>query len=89
MRDEECIRPGDPTPETLLAKFDSHFGNHAHYLSRQTSRSDKTLTPRDFRLKHYAGDVSAPAACACPSRVHEQLIQVVGRCGPHIAAYVI
>ena len=55
--DEECLRPGDPTAETLLAKFNGHFGSHAHYLSRETSRSDKTLGVKDFRLKHYAGDV--------------------------------
>ena len=55
--DEECLRPGEPTAETLMAKFNGHFGNHAHFLSRETSRSDKTLGTKDFRLKHYAGDV--------------------------------
>ena len=55
--DEECLRPGDPTALTLLEKFNAHFGNHKHYVSRATSRSDKTLGVHDFRLKHYAGDV--------------------------------
>jgi hypothetical protein len=55
--DEECLRPGEPTAETLIAKLNGHFGNHAHYVSRETSRSDKSLGVRDFRLKHYAGDV--------------------------------
>jgi len=57
--DEECLRPGKATDETLLQKFDFHCLEHPHYESRASKhlRSDHTL-PRDhFRLQHYAGKV--------------------------------
>ena len=59
--DEECLRPGEATTETLMDKFNAAYQNHRHYVSRETARSDKTLGPLDFRLKHYAGDVQYAA----------------------------
>eukprot|EP01137_Pigoraptor_chileana_P033118 Opistho-2@23554 len=57
--DEECLRPGDPTDADFLRKLDERQGKHAHYMSRQTNKSEKTLQPNlEFRLKHYAGDVT-------------------------------
>ena len=41
--DEECLRPGEATDLTYLDKLNSRFKGHAHYESRETSRSDKTL----------------------------------------------
>ena len=55
--DEECIRPGDVTQFTLMEKFNESFGSHAHYQSRGTNKTDKTLGDDVFRLRHYAGDV--------------------------------
>lgn len=57
--DEECLRPGQATDETLLYKFDQRCIHHAHYESRASKehRSDRTLTDKQFRLVHYAGKV--------------------------------
>ena len=43
LLDEECLRPGDATDQTYLDKLNSRFRGHAHYESRETSRSDKSL----------------------------------------------
>jgi len=56
--DDECLRPGDATDSTLLERLNNRFKGHAHYESRETSRSDKSLHLDMFRLKHYAGEVS-------------------------------
>lgn len=31
--DDECLRPGDPTDKTLLAKLDNTLSYHDHYIS--------------------------------------------------------
>lgn len=33
--DEECLRPGDPTDSTMLAKMDRTFNKHKHYISHE------------------------------------------------------
>ena len=55
--DEECMRPGEATDMTYLAKLNNRFKGHAHFESRELKVSDKTLPHDAFRLKHYAGDV--------------------------------
>lgn len=57
--DEECLRPGQATDDTLLHKFNQRCLNHAHYESRASKHllSDKTLQKDQFRLIHYAGKV--------------------------------
>jgi len=57
--DEECLRPGETTPETLMSKFNAGFANHAHYESRGTNLQKLREMPNtSFRLKHYAGEVT-------------------------------
>lgn len=49
--DEECLRPGDPTDATLLAKMNSHLSHHKHYISHEKA---------DIQLQKVMGrDVSA------------------------------
>ncbi len=57
--DDECLRPGQATDETLLAKFDKLCLSHGHYESRASKeyRNDHTLDRDQFRLVHYAGKV--------------------------------
>jgi len=55
--DEECLRPGDVTPLTLMDKLNTSFGAHPHFESRGTNKNERVLTDYEFRLKHYAGDV--------------------------------
>lgn len=33
--DEECLRPGDPSDISLLAKLDKELGHHERYISHQ------------------------------------------------------
>ena len=57
--DEECLRPGQATDETLLQKFNQRCLQHAHYESRASKHllSDHTMERDQFRLIHYAGKV--------------------------------
>ena len=59
MLDEECLRPGDVTDQTFLAKLEAAYGGHEHFESRNDSRflTDKSLPHEAFRIQHYAGKV--------------------------------
>jgi myosin-1 len=62
--DEECLRPGNVSDKTFLEKLNQrHSGTlksscSEFYESKELNRTDKTLTNEQFRLKHYAGNVS-------------------------------
>ncbi|KAG8200588.1 hypothetical protein JTE90_000658 [Oedothorax gibbosus] len=58
--DEECLRPGDPSDATFLSKLESVVGKHRHFLSHSTANNKlrKTIDRNEFRLVHYAGDVT-------------------------------
>ncbi|XP_078362990.1 unconventional myosin-Ic-like [Oculina patagonica] len=58
--DEECLRPGDVSDMTFLDKMEKTIGEHAHFVSHATSgySERKTIQREEFRLKHYAGDVT-------------------------------
>ena len=60
MLDEECLRPGNVSDDTLLEKLNQNCWNHKHYESRgcRKAQSDKTLPHDAFRLMHYAGAVT-------------------------------
>ncbi|NWI99817.1 MYO1A protein, partial [Crypturellus undulatus] len=62
MLDEECLRPGAVSPDTLLGKLDQVCGGHGRYESRDTQSArrlhDTSLPPRAFRIHHYAGKVT-------------------------------
>lgn len=60
IMDEECLRPGDPTDMTLIEKMNKNFGYHKHYISHEKSdtKTQKTMGRDEFRLIHYAGDVT-------------------------------
>ncbi|XP_058152650.1 unconventional myosin-Ig [Dasypus novemcinctus] len=57
--DEACSSAGSVTDRIFLQALDTHHRHHAHYTSRQLCPTDKTMEfGRDFRIKHYAGDVT-------------------------------
>ena len=60
LLDEECLRPGNTSDLTFLAKLNDRCAGHPHYESRncRKNQSDKTLPHDAFRLCHYAGNVS-------------------------------
>ncbi|NWI63072.1 MYO1G protein, partial [Todus mexicanus] len=59
LLDEACLAAGTVTDRLFLASMDARLGHHPHYSSRKLCPTDKTMEfNRDFRIKHYAGDVT-------------------------------
>ncbi|GMS88608.1 hypothetical protein PENTCL1PPCAC_10783 [Pristionchus entomophagus] len=56
--DEACASIGKVTDTVFLKELDKAFGGHKHYSSRGVNLSDKTLKHEQFRITHYAGDVT-------------------------------
>ncbi|KAK7830010.1 hypothetical protein U0070_003465 [Myodes glareolus] len=56
--DDACMNVGKVTDGMFLEALNSKLGKHGHFSSRKTCASDKSLEfDRDFRIRHYAGDV--------------------------------
>ncbi|NXO01409.1 MYO1G protein, partial [Rhinopomastus cyanomelas] len=59
LLDEACLAVGTITDSLFLSSMDTRLGQHPHYTSRKLCPTDKTMEfDRDFRIKHYAGDVT-------------------------------
>ncbi|XP_044275440.1 unconventional myosin-Ig-like isoform X1 [Varanus komodoensis] len=57
--DEACLTAGQVTDALFLESMNARLGKHPHYASRKVNPTDKTMEfGRDFRIKHYAGDVT-------------------------------
>ncbi|XP_047447962.1 unconventional myosin-Ih [Mugil cephalus] len=58
--DEECLRPGEATDLTFLERLEEKMGNHPHFVTHKLAdkMTRKTLERGDFRLLHYAGEVT-------------------------------
>ncbi|XP_063159287.1 unconventional myosin-Ig [Candoia aspera] len=57
--DEACLTVGKITDALFLESMDARLGKHPHYTSRKLDSADKSMEyGRDFRIKHYAGDVT-------------------------------
>uniref|UniRef100_A0A3Q1CG99 Myosin IHb n=1 Tax=Amphiprion ocellaris TaxID=80972 RepID=A0A3Q1CG99_AMPOC len=60
LLDEECLRPGEATDITFLEKMEEKIGGHPHFVTHKLGdqKTRKTLDRGDFRLLHYAGEVT-------------------------------
>lgn len=60
IMDEECLMPGETNDKTFLDKLNHHLRDHPHYISHEKAPThiQKTMSRNDFRLVHYAGDVT-------------------------------
>ncbi|BFY98224.1 hypothetical protein BsWGS_01264 [Bradybaena similaris] len=57
--DEACLNVGKVTDEMFLDALAQKLGKHDRFTCRKLDPADKTLEHhRDFRIKHYAGDVT-------------------------------
>ncbi|KAL8164684.1 UNVERIFIED_CONTAM: Unconventional myosin-Ig [Gekko kuhli] len=57
--DEACLTAGKVTDALFLESMNSRLRKHPHYTSRKVDPTDKSMEfGRDFRIKHYAGDVT-------------------------------
>uniref|UniRef100_A0A8B9TNK9 Unconventional myosin-Ic n=1 Tax=Anas platyrhynchos TaxID=8839 RepID=A0A8B9TNK9_ANAPL len=65
--DEECLRPGDATDTTFLEKLEETVKNHPHFLTHKLAdqKTRKSLGREEFRLLHYAGEVTYSVAGKC------------------------
>uniref|UniRef100_A0A8C9ESP1 Unconventional myosin-Ic n=1 Tax=Pavo cristatus TaxID=9049 RepID=A0A8C9ESP1_PAVCR len=68
--DEECLRPGDATDTTFLEKLEETVKNHPHFLTHKLAdqKTRKSLGREEFRLLHYAGEVTYSVAGKCVPR---------------------
>ncbi|TDH12832.1 hypothetical protein EPR50_G00050340 [Perca flavescens] len=73
-KDEECLRPGDVTDLTFLERLEEKMGNHPHFVTHKLAdkMTRKTLERGDFRLLHYAGEVTY---CVVGKRNHNVATQ--------------
>lgn len=46
LMDEECLRPGEPTDKSFLAKMNENLSSHEHYISHKKAGKDlqKSMT---------------------------------------------
>lgn len=60
LLDEECLRPGETSDATFLEKLNDQLATHRHFISHRTASTavQKTMGREEFRLIHYAGDVT-------------------------------
>ncbi|EJD75473.1 CBR-HUM-5 protein [Loa loa] len=59
MLDEACYTVGPMNDKIFLAEMDKVLNKNKYYISRRLNPTDKTLAfERDFRITHYAGDVT-------------------------------
>ena len=58
--DEECLRPGEVSDATFLDKLVKAIGNHKHFVTHEMLGYEgrKTIQRDQFRLLHYAGEVT-------------------------------
>ncbi|KAI1882411.1 hypothetical protein AGOR_G00250410 [Albula goreensis] len=58
--DEECLRPGEATDLTFLQRLEEKIIGHPHFITHKLAdqKTRKTLERGDFRLLHYAGEVT-------------------------------
>uniref|UniRef100_A0A672LQN6 Unconventional myosin-Ih-like n=1 Tax=Sinocyclocheilus grahami TaxID=75366 RepID=A0A672LQN6_SINGR len=62
--DEECLRPGEATDFTFLEKLEEKMCGHPHFVTHKLAdqKTRKTLERGEFRLLHYAGEVTYSVA---------------------------
>uniref|UniRef100_A0A672LRC8 Unconventional myosin-Ih-like n=1 Tax=Sinocyclocheilus grahami TaxID=75366 RepID=A0A672LRC8_SINGR len=65
--DEECLRPGEATDFTFLEKLEEKMCGHPHFVTHKLAdqKTRKTLERGEFRLLHYAGEVTYSVAGNC------------------------
>uniref|UniRef100_A0A8C7QS50 Myosin IH n=1 Tax=Oncorhynchus mykiss TaxID=8022 RepID=A0A8C7QS50_ONCMY len=58
--DEECLRPGEATDLTFLERLEEKLDSHPHFVTHKLAdkKTRKTLERGNFRLLHYAGEVT-------------------------------
>jgi hypothetical protein len=50
--DEECLRPGEPTDKSFLAKMNENLSSHDHYIShRKAGKELQKSMSREVRSK--------------------------------------
>ncbi|PAV91799.1 hypothetical protein WR25_18959 [Diploscapter pachys] len=56
--DEACVTVGNITDTVFLKELDKTLRSHRHYISRNLNQKDKSIGFDEFRITHYAGNVT-------------------------------
>ncbi|WKY02867.1 hypothetical protein Q1695_016283 [Nippostrongylus brasiliensis] len=56
--DDACASVGNVTDQVFLCELDKNLQSHKHYTSRGLKQSDKSMKFDEFKITHYAGDVT-------------------------------
>uniref|UniRef100_A0A8C8S4R4 Myosin IH n=1 Tax=Pelusios castaneus TaxID=367368 RepID=A0A8C8S4R4_9SAUR len=82
--DEECLRPGEATDLSFLEKLEEKVGDHAHFLTRKLAdqKTRKSIDWVDFRLLHYAGEVTYCVVGECGLDNNLQHLRWCGKSSP-------
>nr|CDJ82018.1 Myosin head and Myosin tail 2 domain containing protein [Haemonchus contortus] len=56
--DDACASVGNVTDQVFLSELDKNLQSHKHYTSRGLKQSEKSIKHDEFRVTHYAGDVT-------------------------------
>lgn len=56
--DDACASVGNVTDQVFLQELDKKLQSHKHYISRGLKQSEKSIKFDEFRVTHYAGDVT-------------------------------
>ncbi|CAJ0597979.1 unnamed protein product [Cylicocyclus nassatus] len=56
--DDACANVGKVTDEIYLEELNKKLGSHRHFTSRGLKQTDKSMNYDEFKITHYAGDVT-------------------------------
>ncbi|KAF4012188.1 hypothetical protein G4228_003766 [Cervus hanglu yarkandensis] len=86
--DEECLRPGEATDLTFLEKLEDTVKHHPHFLTHKLAdqRTRKSLDRGEFRLLHYAGEVTYNITGEDPGAVSPRVGWERGSASPHVCS---
>uniref|UniRef100_A0A2I3GMN5 Unconventional myosin-Ic n=1 Tax=Nomascus leucogenys TaxID=61853 RepID=A0A2I3GMN5_NOMLE len=80
--DEECLRPGEATDLTFLEKLEDTVKHHPHFLTHKLAdqRTRKSLGRGEFRLLHYAGEVTYSVTGEDPGTMCSSKNPIMSQC---------
>ncbi|VDN31695.1 unnamed protein product, partial [Cylicostephanus goldi] len=56
--DDACANVGKVTDQIYLEELNKKLGSHRHFTSRGLKQTDKSMKYDEFKITHYAGDVT-------------------------------
>uniref|UniRef100_A0A8C5DZN3 Unconventional myosin-Ic-like n=1 Tax=Gouania willdenowi TaxID=441366 RepID=A0A8C5DZN3_GOUWI len=87
IMNEECLRPGETCDASFLEKMEDSIGGHPHFVTHKLAngKTRRVMSREEFRLLHYAGEVSYNVngetilkqnEGLCPKRSHDHVFVI-------------